>query len=107
MLFFRLLSGCSMTKFGSFSAVILTGAFGLVVGAMFYPWENSSAVISGKVKSDEEVTQEYVSYFCFKETWNATVNMLGEGEISLADACQRIESAAHSHNPSFFDFVAV
>ncbi|HZZ77976.1 MAG TPA: hypothetical protein VFE62_05640 [Gemmataceae bacterium] len=90
-------------KFASIGALLLTGLLGMTSIAMFYPWDEPEMV---GLKSDAQVSEEYVSYFCFKQSWNTTLQQLAQGQISLSEACDRVQSASERNFPNFLNYIA-
>jgi hypothetical protein len=42
-----------------------------------------------------------VTYFCFKNTFDAVIVKLRQGDIQLKDACIQVEVAAHRWHPKY------
>jgi hypothetical protein len=93
-------------KFASIAALFLTGLLGMTLIAMFYPWEEPGDSLAVGLKSHSEVSEEFVSYYCFKESWNTTLKQLADGQISLSEACERVQTASEHHYPNFLGYIA-
>ena len=93
-------------KFASIAALFLTGLLGITLIAIFYPWADPKNEKVVGLKSHAAVSEEYASYYCFKESWNATLKQLAAGQISLEEACERVHTASQRHYPNFLNYIS-
>lgn len=55
----------------------------------------------GRVLSDREIQERYVAYHAFKQSFDATVDELGKGNLRLRTACARIQGMADAYNATY------
>ncbi|HZZ79252.1 MAG TPA: hypothetical protein VFE62_12090 [Gemmataceae bacterium] len=93
-----------MLRFSTFTAVILTGAFGTFL------WSLQSAdscpdPLIRPAPSGEKVHELLTSYGCFKQTLTATLYLLENGDIKLEEARTRIYDSSLRYYPDYLEHI--
>ena len=88
-----------MMRFSTLSAIVLTGAFvTLIVNIQSAEQPNLAAHPENYNQNLQDLA---VSYGCFKQTLNATLDDLLSGEIHLEEARDRVHRSALCHFPNY------
>src|SRR5208282_809053 len=66
-----------------------------------------TAVMEPDRQGRDQIGDRLVSYMCFKNTMDTTVELLANGQIHLADACARVHDSAARNHPDYLNFIEV
>ncbi len=89
-----------MTRFTIISAIFLTGAFTTALANLHMPSQSAQCRFDD-TQFDDKTREMVLSYYSFKSTLTATLELLAQGKICLGDAGNQVYEAALCHNPSY------
>ena len=96
-----------MMRFSTLSAILLTGAFVTLLVNMQSPEQQPYPVAVPDGYYNQNLQELAISYGCFKNTLNTTLDDLLSTDLKLEEACDQVHKSALSHFPNYLKNIEI